>query len=87
MRLPTAPLEDAYETRRNREEIKLRNDRDEANKLRLLVAHLVDTVDALEGEPIQYTLGKNLALANDAVRVALGNPSRLADQQKPDGAD
>ena len=49
----------------------------EHRSLRLLVAKLVDSVDALEGEAISFTVGRNLALANDAVRVALGNPSRL----------
>lgn len=77
MRMPTVPLQAAYEMRRNREEIKLRDERDEANKLKLLAARLVDAVNALEGEPIKYTLAKNLAIACDAVWVAMGNPSKL----------
>lgn len=58
-------------------ELKAQSERHERAKFELLVARLVVWVDALEGEPIMYTLGKNLAVANDAVRVALGNPSRL----------
>lgn len=60
-----------------RSELASQADRHEYARLKLLVAKLVDAVDSLEGEAISFTVGKNLALANDAVRVALGNESRI----------
>ena len=69
--------EQSYIKQRLASELQAQSDRIEHGKFRLLAARLVDSVDALEGQSITYMLGKTLAVHNDAVRVALGIPSRL----------